>query len=101
MVWRDLFPGVMTPELFTAQYEGSCRGITSSTIVHGLVSKYVAAFLETYLAGKTGYQDILTPEWALKKEPYIEFFTSERVSTATVSTDWPDDSAYFQHQEGR
>lgn len=101
MVIRDLVPEFMTPELFAAQYGSKCIGVTSASVVHGLVAKYTAAFLKTYLAGESGYGQILTPEWTLTREPYVEFFTRERLSADSITTDWPDDSAYFQHQEGK
>lgn len=47
-------------------------------LAHQLVNKYMIAFLKTQLAGETGYQRILTPGWAIKREPDIEFFVTEK-----------------------
>jgi hypothetical protein len=54
-----------------------CAGFTPGAVVHGLVNQYTAAFLKTNLAREPGYQNMLTPGWALTREPYIEFFVTE------------------------
>jgi hypothetical protein len=74
-------------------------GITSAE-AHRVTTKYVIAFLKTNLAGATGYQDILTPGYALTREPLAEFFVTEKRSPNSIDADWPDDFVYFPHQRG-
>lgn len=69
-------------------------------VVHGLVAKCTAAFLKTELAGEAGYQNMLTPGWALTKEPLVEFFVTEKRNANSISEDWPGEYAYFPHQPG-
>jgi hypothetical protein len=68
-----------------------------------LAAKYAVAFLKTVLARESGYQNILTPGYALTREQYIEFFVTEKRSPASIEEDrpsWPDLSIYFMHQPG-
>ncbi len=63
-----------------------------------LTSQYMVAFLKTVLVGETGYQEMLTTGYALKNEPFIEFFETEQDSSNT-----PDEEgyfSYFKHQPG-
>jgi predicted dienelactone hydrolase len=63
-----------------------------------LTSQYMIAFLKTVLVGETGYQEMLTTGYALKNEPFIEFFETEKGSSNT-----PDEEgyySYFKHQPG-
>lgn len=66
--------------------------------VNRLASKYAIAFLKTHLARVRGYEHILTPGWALAREPDVEFFVTEKRSGRHVTDDWPDESYYFEHQ---
>jgi hypothetical protein len=74
--------------------------VTPSDVVHGLTNKYATAFLKTELAGAMGYQDILTPGWALKRESLVEFFITEKRNPNAISDDWPGYYVYFKHQPG-
>jgi dienelactone hydrolase len=63
-----------------------------------LITQYMIAFLKTVLVGETGYQEMLTPGYALKNEPFIEFFETEQGSPNS-----PDEDgyfSYFKHQPG-
>jgi dienelactone hydrolase len=63
-----------------------------------LTTQYMIAFLKTVLVGGTGYQEMLTPGYALKNEPFVEFFETEKGSSNT-----PDEESYFSyfmHQPG-
>jgi predicted dienelactone hydrolase len=63
-----------------------------------LTSQYMIAFLKSILAGETGYQEMLTPGYALENEPFVEFFVTEQGSSNT-----PDEAGYFSyymHQPG-
>jgi predicted dienelactone hydrolase len=63
-----------------------------------LTTQYMVAFLKTVLVGEKGYQEMLTTDYALENEPYIEFFETEEGS--------PDETveegyfSYFMHQPG-
>jgi len=63
-----------------------------------LTTQYMIAFLKTVLVGETGYKEMLTPGYALKNEPFIEFFETEQGSSNS-----PDEEgyfSYFKHQPG-
>jgi dienelactone hydrolase len=63
-----------------------------------LTSQYMIAFLKTALIGEIGYQEMLTPGYTLKNEPFIEFFDTEK-----GDSDTPDEEgyfSYFMHQPG-
>lgn len=99
-VLGEVVPDVW-PEGLVAFYDGLlCTGITSGSVVHSLVSKYTAAFMKTNVAGELGYQDVLTPGWALTREQYIEFFETEKRNPHSIAQDWPGDFIYFMHQPG-
>jgi predicted dienelactone hydrolase len=61
-----------------------------------LTTQYMIAFLKTVLVGEKGYEKVLTPDYALENEPFIEFFGTEEGS--------PDETvekgyfSYFKHQ---
>jgi predicted dienelactone hydrolase len=74
---------------------------TPSTVSMPVVNKYAVAFLKTVLAREPGYQDMLTPGWALKREPLVEFFVTEKRNPNAVTE--PGSGAYylyFPHQPG-
>ncbi len=63
-----------------------------------LTSQYMIAFLKTILVRESGYQELLTPGYALENEPFIEFFVTEQGNTTS-----PDEEgyySYFKHQPG-
>jgi hypothetical protein len=63
-----------------------------------LVTRYMVAFLKTVLAGESGYQEMLTPGYALANEPFVEFFVTEKGGPTPR-----DEDAYFyyfMHQPG-
>ena len=57
-----------------------------------LTTQYMIAFLKTVLVGETGYREMLTPGYALKNEPFIEFFETEQGSPNS-----PDEDGYFSY----
>jgi dienelactone hydrolase len=63
-----------------------------------LTTRYMVAFLKTVLAGEKGYKEMLTTDYALENEPFIEFFETE--------ADSPDETveegyfSYFKHRPG-
>jgi predicted dienelactone hydrolase len=78
---------------------GTCAAPIPRSEVHRLISKYAIAFLKKYLAHEQGYKKILTQGYALK-EPYIEFFVTEKRNPNSIDDDWPDHFWYFKHQPG-
>jgi len=69
-------------------------------LAYELTTQYMIAFLKANLAGEAGYQRFLTPGYALK-EPYIEFFVTEKRNPNAIDEDyWPDEFIYFAHQPG-
>jgi dienelactone hydrolase len=63
-----------------------------------LTAQYMIAFLKTVLEKESAYKEMLTPGYALKNEPFIEFFVTEQGSPNT-----PDEEgyfSYFKHQPG-
>ena len=57
-----------------------------------LTTECMIAFLKTTLVGEKGYKAMLTTDYALENEPYIEFFETEQVSPAA-----PDEEGYFSY----
>jgi predicted dienelactone hydrolase len=66
--------------------------------IGSLTAQYMIAFLKTVLVGETGYQEILTPSYALDNEPFIEFFETEKGSPNPRDEDAY--FSYFMHQPG-
>ena len=78
-----------------------CEGVIPFAEAHRLVNKYAVAFLKTELAREPGYQDVLTPGYALTREPGVEFFVTEKQSPQSIDGEWwPDRFIYFPHQPG-
>jgi hypothetical protein len=84
---RDIFVGAF------------CAAPIPTSLAYELITQYMIAFLKTNLAGEQGYQNLLTPGSALK-EPYIEFFVTEKRNPNAIDEDWPGDYLYFMHQPG-
>jgi hypothetical protein len=93
-------PPIWPPEVVAFFADLLCTGVTPPAEVHRLVNKYLVAFLKTNLAREPGYQHVLTPGYALTREPLIEFFVTEKRSPSAIREDWPSDFLYFPHQPG-
>jgi len=52
--------------------------LTPYRMANALVWRYAVAFLQTELAGRSGYQRMLTPGWSVSREPLATFFVNER-----------------------
>ncbi len=76
-----------------------CSAPIPPEVAQQLITTYMIAFLKANLAHVPGYQHILTPGYALK-EPYIEFFVTEKRNPQSIDEDWPDTFIYFMHQPG-
>jgi predicted dienelactone hydrolase len=63
-----------------------------------LTTQYMIAFLKTVLVGEKGYKEMLTTDYALENEPFIEFFETEEGSPyETVEEGY---FSYFTHRPG-
>ena len=91
--------GIIDDVSLTAYLQKSCQPEPVSPEEFGnLTTQYMIAFLKTVLVGETGYKEMLTTGYALKNEPFIEFFATEKGSSNT-----PDEEEYFsylKHQLG-
>jgi dienelactone hydrolase len=92
--WVDLY--------FDVVCSGDEWTSTTSTFAMPIVNKYAVAFLKTVLAREPGYQDMLTPGWALKRESLVEFFVTEKRNPNAVTAAYGDGQyyLYFPHQPG-
>ena len=77
-----------------------CEGVLPPAEGRTIITRYMLAFLKTQLLGETGYQRMLTPGWALKHEPGVEFFETEKRSPESIDEQWPSFFTYFPHQPG-
>ena len=73
-IMRDY--GFLDEETLSQALAGLCEPFTPRDEVHRLVSQYTVAFLKANLAREPGYQNRITPGWALTREPYAEFFVT-------------------------
>jgi dienelactone hydrolase len=100
---EDLSP--FKPQIDDEWLEGVCDSdgwmTTPSTVAMPIVNKYTVAFLKTVLAGEPGYQDMLTPGWALEQS-LVEFFVTEKRNPKAVRDDpgFGEYFLYFPHQPG-
>jgi hypothetical protein len=62
--------------------------------------RYAVAFLTTELPGDNTYRNMLTPGWAVSREPLVMFFESERRGgqTPPPDNDFPDESWFHFSQ---
>ena len=92
--------GLFTPDDVAWYLANFCDGYTPSAEVHTLVGQYMVAFLDKTLLKENRYKRLLTPGYALTRQPLIEFFNNEKRSPNSIDEDWPDDFIYFMHQPG-
>lgn len=92
--------GIIDQSLLDLLIDVHCSAAIPTEVAHRLITKYMIAFLKTNLAGEPGYQNILTPGYALTQEPYIEFFVTEKRNPNANHEDWPGYYMYFIHQPG-
>lgn len=104
-VLQDL--GVMSAGDVEFLFPLICTGVGDSTEIHRVTAKYAIAFLKTTIAGDSGYRDLLTPGYALTREPLVELFQTEKRSPRAAVDDCVDlsctspmDFLYFAHQPG-
>jgi predicted dienelactone hydrolase len=84
-------------EITDAQLKVYCPKEPVSPDENGnLATRYMVAFLKTVLVGGTGYKEMLTTYYAVKNEPFIEFFETEQGSPN--SSDEEGYFSYFKHQ---
>jgi hypothetical protein len=85
--------GIVDDATLAAYLQQSCQPepVPPEEFVN-LTTQYMIAFLKTALVGETGYQEMLTPGYALENEPFIEFFETEMGSPNPR-----DEDAYFSY----
>jgi predicted dienelactone hydrolase len=97
---RVLFAkGLIPPsQLQTALNAPQCTTAIDQRAANRLAAQYAVAFLKTQLAGEPGYEQMLTPGWALTRETDVEFFVTEPWNANAL-----DDGTFlfFPHQPGR
>ncbi len=103
VIWRD--KGILSQEEYDDWVSWYCTAPSVAPIppeeAYRLTNKYVIAFLKTNLSKETGYQNILTPGYAITREPRIEFFVTEKSNPNAIDEDWPGYYLYFMHQPGK
>lgn len=83
------------PNVWPAWVAGGCSPpMLAPSEMRRLMNQYVLAFL-------THDQSVLTPGFALAREPNIEFFVAERRSPSSIDVNYPELVTYFMHQPGR
>jgi hypothetical protein len=89
--------GLIDDQILDAAKPSNCPPESiSAAEIENLTTQYMIAFLKTVLVGENGYKEMLTTDYALENEPFIEFFKTERGS--------PDETveegyfSYFKHQ---
>jgi hypothetical protein len=62
--------------------------------------RYAVAFLTTELAGDQAYKNLLTPGWAVSREPFAMFFKQEKKNgqSPPPDDDFPDESWFHFSQ---
>ena len=97
-----LVPSIDDDDLINFLCVGDQWTSTPSTVAMPIANKYAVAFLKTVLAREPGYQDMLTPGWALNRESLVEFFVTEKRNPNAVTAAYGDGQyyLYFPHQPG-
>ncbi len=95
--------GLLTPAEVEAQLARlRCNDpvYTPYQAANELVWRYAVAFLTTELAGDHTYKKVLTPGWAVAREPFAMFFKNERENgqTPPPDDDFPDESWFHFSQ---
>lgn len=99
-VWVAYRYGFVSRATAASQADGpSCNTVVPQAEVVRLSAQYTVAFLKTHLVRETGYQHMLTPGWALTREPDVEFFVTEPMNARSLGED-PATYPYFLHQPG-
>jgi dienelactone hydrolase len=89
--------GLLTPaevEVQLARLHCNDPAYTPYQTANEIMWRYAVAFLGTELAGDTTYKNMLTPGWAVSREPFAMFFKNERKNgqTPPPGDDFPDES---------
>jgi hypothetical protein len=93
--------GLVNPAYYEPMRQALCGAPLPTPEAHRIVTQYLVAFLKANLAQEAGYQHVLTPGFALTREPMVEFFVTEKRNGKAIEEDWPDEFFYFAHQPGR
>jgi predicted dienelactone hydrolase len=85
--------GIITRQILDSVIAMNCPPESiSSAEVDKLVTQYMIAFLKTVLNKETAYKGMLTTDYALENEPFVEFFETEKGSSNS-----PDEDGYFSY----
>jgi hypothetical protein len=93
--------GLVNQASYGAMRQAACGAPLPTPDAHRIVTLYLVAFLKANLALEPGYQHVLTPGFALTREPMAEFFVTEKRNARAIQDDWPDEFVYFAHQPGK
>jgi len=92
--------GLLSQEDYDLWCTWVCASPLPNDEANRLTTKFMIAFLKTNLSREPGYQNILTPGYVLKNEPYLEFFVTEKRNPNAIDDKWPGYFIYFMHQPG-
>lgn len=96
---RDHDLGKIDEETYNAYKDEFCYPSPEHTKTVGdLTTMYMIAFLKANLTGDHSYDYILTPDYALKEQPLVEFFDTEKLSGKPKATEMPYYFSYLKHQ---
>jgi len=93
--------GILTPSQVVSEIirlECNNPALTPYQTANEIVWRYTTAFLKTHLTGVPGYKEVLTPGWAVAREPFARFFVNERKNGQTPNTEFPDDTWFHLSQ---
>ena len=89
--------GIIDDASLEAYLQQSCQSEpVSPEEFSNLTTQYMIAFLKTVLVGEKGYKEMLTTDYALENEPFIEFFETEQGSHDEIVEEGY--FSYFKHQ---
>ena len=71
------------------------------SVAHGLITKYMVAFLKVNLAGDLRYAPLLVPARANQHEPNLGFVASERPKLGVPPDERDCRFGYFPHARSR
>lgn len=95
-VLMDVIPG-MGDDAMRRFVHLQCNSHTPWPEVRDIVGEYTIAFLRMVLAGDATHAEVLTPDWTIANEPFVQLFESERIPASAITAEWPDDATYYKH----
>lgn len=95
--------GLLTPAQVQAELVRlfcNDASLTPYATAERILWRYAVAFGKTQLAGEPGYQPMLTPGWAITREPAVQFYETEKRNGLTPPVEFPDEEWFFEVQPG-